>query len=1120
MDLRAFLPNPFLLAWRAIRCFSADPLRTLLGTRRAGLLLLVTPGLVCGPMQAEVVDPAPSEEPASDPAPQEEPDGAAAEEDGEGWTPAEAPAEDPPSDPAEPGEPSVPAEGAGVAGSNPLPVEQRVGQGVVFGEVSDATTLDPIAGAIVTVIGTGREAETDAQGRFRIDGLPSGDYTVEALKLGYSTGTSAASPRPGSEVELRIALRVKATDQEEGEYMLAEETVVGEYTESGQADFELSLELGQNIGSGLDKSEFTKSGVSDAAGAVSKIAGANIVGGRYAVVRGLGDRYSNTTVNGALISSADPSRKAVQLDLFPSDLLESINIYKTFTPDYPGEFAGGLVAINTLAFPEQPIVEFEYGVGYNSNLDGGDFYAMPGRDLGLLGKTDDSLGNITPLEDGGLSRGWSSSRPPNLNNPAQAEAAAEGVQQWGALHQSGGMRPVKDSSELGHDLSLTLGRTFEFDNGVDLGFVAAGIWGSEDEVVEDVEVGRTLNNGADGISGTDDDRLEREQTENIYTRSAGYGLLGSLGLRSSNDRHEISYTFFQNHRGEDTVQRGRILKDESSEFRSYLTSNENSYGAGAYTYVNFDSLIPLQRTLTLNQLVGRHAFGDEERPIELDWAMSRSRALEERANTRTLFYTELDHTDPRIRNEEGDVYRPDLGVVYIASDPFLTNPPANESFRESLTTAEEAGNERLDVTFPAWKGSDGNFLSFSAGGNHFNRDREVRGRLFTNRMGTSLIRRLNQDGNYAADYLDSYDSLYEPDGTPKFDGWSGNSSRSDKLIWLEQSNAGRTVRNVNAATDLTAGYLMTSASLAGWDLVGGVRYEGETRSYEVPDFPLNPFFAETGGVVSEDSAYWLPGIVLSRDFGATDQFGFTLGWSKTVARPTFYEFAPVITEDQASGDVIEGNPDLRDTQINNFDLRVDWRPQPGTNVGLSLFHKNMTDPIAQAYELGRKTWVNGEEGSLQGVEFELGHQFLEHWSVNTNYTYIDSSLVYLQQRGNVLDEISSTFEGQPNHIFNLNFGYDNLETGWAANLVYNFTGSYLTGVPLSEVNPPIRRESYSLLDLIVQKRFDLWEGVGIVKLKFGNLLDSVDREIFDGTGLVYESYKPGRSVGLSFKFEY
>jgi outer membrane receptor protein involved in Fe transport len=82
------------------------------------------------------------------------------------------------------------------------------------------------------------------------------------------------------------------------------------------------------------------------------------------------------------------------------------------------------------------------------------------------------------------------------------------------------------------------------------------------------------------------------------------------------------------------------------------------------------------------------------------------------------------------------------------------------------------------------------------------------------------------------------------------------------------------------------------------------------------------------------------------------------------------------------------------------------------------------------------------------------------------------------------------------------------------------TGSYLTSVPSSSVEPPVRREAYTQLDLIIQKRFEFEKGVGIVTINFGNLLDSADTELFDGTDLVYRSFKPGRTFGLKFDYQF
>lgn len=1031
-----------------------------------------------------------------------------------------SPAAETPAAPWQPGE--IPAGGdpappPGVFGQ--LPIEQQAGNCMVTGEVSDSTTLDPIPGAIVDIIGTGRTAETDARGRFRIDGLPEGNFTAEASALNYTPATLGVSPVASGPVQLRFSLRQKPADTGSEEYVLEEESIVGEYTESSQGDFSLSLTTdAPTIAGSVGKEDFSRSGISDAGDAVSKISGANIVGGKYAVVRGLGDRYSNTLVNGAQISSADPSKKAVQLDLFPSDLLQSVAIYKTFVPELPAEFAGGTVAIETLRFPEKPVVEFEYGQTFNPELDG-DFYGS-GTDLGYFGKVNDRLVGVPSLESGKFTSGTTSGRPPAADNPVAKRA----IQHATALHQSSPLLPTLRDSQHPESFSVTLGKTFDLGNDLELGVVLAGTSGNGDKAIRDIRFGRSLNPGEDGIAGTPDDLLNRTQEENRYTSYAGYGVLGSIGLRSGT-RHNINLTIFQNHKAEDEVIRARKIKDDTSssgEFPDYAgpgTLPNGSltplpFGATAKTYRALDSTVPLRRTLTFVQGNGHHEAGDEDDPIELDWSYARSTSVEDRPGTRTAFFSELDFTDPSIRNIEGAVYNPSLGKVYTLWDIVGANPAMSQSFREFLKTEEASGNARGDLTLPLWSAGDDHF-KLKLGGSHYDRSREIRGRFFTYNIGGRLNDLLGEDdGQFGVDYLRYLNGILDPNGNPIFLGHANN-NLSNNIFIEENTRSGNTVRNVDAGTVLSSGYLQGNLAIGKWDITGGLRYEAEDRSFEVFK-DLNP-----GGTdipfttISND--YILPGITLSRLFGKEDAFNVMLAWSRTVARPTFFEFAPIRTQDQASGDTFQGNPNLTDTLIQNYDLRVEWNPQPETAVAAGLFHKQLDSPIAQAFAFGDRTFINGDEGTLQGIEVEGRHRFLENWSITANYTYIDSILEFRQPPNQT---ISTTFDGQPNHIFNLIFGWDHKDSGWSATLNYNFTGSYLTAVPLSSIEPPVRREAYSQLDLVIQKAFEFEHGVGIVKLNCGNLLDSTDTQSFDGTGLIYSSYKPGRTYGLEVEYKF
>ena len=1011
--------------------------------------------------------------------------------------------------------PLAPPDGVNPSGPFIPGMSLPAGTCVIAGEISDTASLSSVAGAYIDVLGTGRTAQTDSNGKFRIEGLPPGTYTIEASKLGYINETSSTTVADGQVAEVRFGLRAKPADDSVNEYALDEETIVGEYQGDGTESLQLDLMAAPSIASGISKDDFTRSGISDAGDAVAKISGANIVGGKYAVVRGLGDRYSNTLVNGALISSADPTKKAVQLDLFPSDLLQSISIYKTFNPELPAEFAGGTVFIKTLQFPDKPLVEFEYGRKWNSSLDG-DFYGS-GQDLGYFGHTDNDLPSIIPdVEEGGLVSGVRSSRPPAATNPT-AQAA---IEQANALHLSSPLRPEKRDAEIPESFSLTLGKTFDLGNNLELGVVLAGTSSNGDEAIRDIKFGRDLNPGPDGISATPDDSLNRTQNEDRYTSYAGYGLLGSVGLRAG-DRHEISFTAFRNHRAEDEVLRARRIRDANSSFGNYAgpgTFNPTPFGATAATFQALDSITPIRRTLDLLQTTGHHEMGDEDHLYELDWQYSRSSSLEERPGTRTTYFSELDFTDPSIQNIPGAVYNPSLGTIHTLWDIYGLNPAANETFRETLRTSEESANSRIDLTIPVWNDNE-DWFKLKVGGNHFDRDREVRGRMFTYSISQALNGQLGSvnGGQYGIDYLKWLNGILDPNGNPMFNGHA-NGNTSNGLFIEEETTSGNTVRNVDAGTALAAAYLQADLQIGDWSIIGGARYESEERTFEVLE-RLNP----AGTIIpftSIKNDYLLPAITINRHFGNEDEVTTTFAWSRTIARPTFFEFAPIRTVDQASGDTFQGNPNLTDTLIDNYDLRWQWSPEPTSMLAISLFHKQLDSPIAQAYSLGDKTFINGDSGSLQGVELEIQKRFLEHWSITSNFTFIDSQLEFQQQTALGSQTVSTTFDGQPDYIFNLIFGWDHEDLGLSATLNYNFTGSYLTSVPLGAAEPAVRRDDYHQLDLILQKRFELSQGVGIVKLNFGNLLDSADTQRFDGTDLIYSSYRRGRTYGLEFEYRF
>src|SRR5205085_7137042 len=125
---------------------------------------------------------------------------------------------------------------------------------------------------------------------------------------------------------------------------------------------------------------------------LKRVPGTSIQEGKYIVVRGLADRYNQAMLNGILLSSTEPDRKTFSFDIFPAPMIENIVINKAFVPEFPGEWAGGLVQVNTKDVPSTGFLNVQIGTGFNTQTIGNDFYAYKGGKTDWLGYDDGTRG--------------------------------------------------------------------------------------------------------------------------------------------------------------------------------------------------------------------------------------------------------------------------------------------------------------------------------------------------------------------------------------------------------------------------------------------------------------------------------------------------------------------------------------------------------------------------------------------------------------------------------------------------------------------------------------------------------------------------------------------------------
>lgn len=228
-------------------------------------------------------------------------------------------------------------------------------------------------GVIVTVRGTTLATQTDATGRYELKNVPIGDQVLRFSKSAYASAVvTDVRVLLGQTTTVNGNLRPEFYEMEEYEVTAEEFT---EQTEQIILERQQASALMDAIGA----DQFSKVGAGDAAEALSKVSGASVTGGKFAVIRGLADRYTFTTFNGVDIPSADPDRKAAQLDLFPAKFISRIDVSKTFAPDMAGGFAGGLINIVPRSFPEKFEFEMEAGLGYNTQASLRDDFPMSDR---------------------------------------------------------------------------------------------------------------------------------------------------------------------------------------------------------------------------------------------------------------------------------------------------------------------------------------------------------------------------------------------------------------------------------------------------------------------------------------------------------------------------------------------------------------------------------------------------------------------------------------------------------------------------------------------------------------------------------------------------------------------
>lgn len=256
------------------------------------------------------------------------------------------------------------------------------GKGKLSGQIIDKTTAETLIGVPVMIDGTTLGSTTDLDGKFFIAGIPEGTYTVTIRYVGYQTKSVQNVTIKTDEVT-RLDVTMESSSQE-----LNEVTVVAEMKRENTGSVLLMQKKSATVQDGVSAESIKRTPDRNTGDVVKRVSGASIQEGKFVIVRGLNDRYNGAMLNGVPLASTEPDRKAFSFDLFPANLLDNLIIIKTASADLPGEFAGGMLQINTKDIPDQAFMSFSAGTSYNgqSTFDPYTTYATGKKDW--LGKDD------------------------------------------------------------------------------------------------------------------------------------------------------------------------------------------------------------------------------------------------------------------------------------------------------------------------------------------------------------------------------------------------------------------------------------------------------------------------------------------------------------------------------------------------------------------------------------------------------------------------------------------------------------------------------------------------------------------------------------------------------------
>lgn len=944
-------------------------------------------------------------------------------------------------------------------------------KGTIRGSVIDAVTGEPLIGAIVMIENTTIGAAADLDGKFSIINAP-GVYNLKVSYVSYQTLTVEQVEIKADEVTPLSNIRLSQKGNE-----LLEVIISAEAIRTSEAAI-LSLKKKSAVMmDGISSAQFKKVGDATAVEAAKRVTGVSIEDGKYIYIRGLGDRYTKTTLNNVDIPGLDPDRNSLQMDIFPTNLIDNIVVSKNFTADLPADFTGGLLNVETKDFPEEKIFNVSVGASYNPDMHfNKDYITYEGGSTDFLGFDDGTRA---------LPAKATSNNIPTPISGASSEEVNSFVSSFNpqlATERKTSLMDYSASISVGNQIDLIKKGEESNNSTPKLGYIFSASYKTDYRYYDDVtyaEYQRFIDPNVNEM------RYATIQTGVLGEQNTLVGLLGGVAYKTGNSKIKLNLMHLQN--GESRA--GKFNVDNDGE-----AVGQSGYIAEA------DNLEYNQRGLTNILLNGVHR--SKSNNWETDWRIAG---------------TQSSNQDPDIRR---------TAFTQTPTDTSFIAGAGGNPARIWRSLSELNATAKVDFTrFYKFKNRDAK-LKFGASHLYKLRDYEI---LFFDIQFFGSQDWPNPDPSQVL----NPENLY-PGGGNNIYYQSGNNDPNPNEYSSYVHHTGLYVSNeMNLSEKLKTILGVRAENFVQWhtgrdqrfasgDTIAGNNLDNEKVLDALDLFPsVNLIYSFT------------------EDHNLRASYTRTIA-RPSFKELSYAQIIDPITNRIFNGSLFEYSDwegRLVETRIDNIDLRWELFQPQGQIFSVSAFYKNFDKPIELVRIPEQQTSTefqprNVGDGRLIGLEFEIRKNldfimpYLANFNFTTNLTFVQSRIDMTDREFNSRKQYEKTGQtventrqmaGQSPYVINAGFGYASEKKHFDVGVFYNVKGPtlYIVGAGLF---PDVYFEPFHSFNFSFNKKLGK-DNKSMLNIRVGNILNDRLESFYtsyEAEKQIFNSINPGRSFSVGY----